>query len=206
MSRNQYDHFNVILTGKIHSGHTRNNTIKRVARQLALSTDELLPLIQGEKTIFKQNISHAEAYTYQQQLNQCGLEASIERVNQPDIAPAFSLVPEGEEQTSYAELTQRYQNGEQVVCKHCNAQQTLTPYCDNCGKPLVAKAIKQVEVKRSPMITITQLSGMLILFVSLVNCLLLLLQLPALVEQFWLSAGLGALGLVLLWYAKRQLK
>ncbi len=134
------DTYEVISLGKPRGGFSRKRVTDNLAALFKKDRVLVASLVQGQIRKVKGNLSHKSAYTLHQSLLKAGLEAELKRIPGEETAAEFSLVPEGEETTPYQELAQRHQQGETVICKHCNCEQQLAPYCCECGKQLIAKA------------------------------------------------------------------
>ena len=134
------DTYEVISLGKPLAGFSRKRVTDNLATLFQKDRVLVAPLVQGQIRKVQGDLSHKAAYTLHQSLQEAGLDAELKRIPGEETAAEFSLVPEGEETTPYQELAKRHQQGETVICKHCNCEQQIAPYCSECGKQLIAKA------------------------------------------------------------------
>ncbi len=139
------DLYQVIVTGRLVDGFERKKAVVKLATWFQQPEESVEKWLQGSAVIIKKDLEHAKAYRYQQKLLSIGIEAQLKRIAAVELEPAYSLVPEGEESTSYADLKKRLDEGEKVRCLHCQWEQPLAPYCSQCGKQLVAKSIPRQD-------------------------------------------------------------
>ncbi len=134
------DVYKVITLGELEEGFNKAQAVKILQTEFALSKEKATSLIEQSEKIVKQDLTHKKAYLYQQKLAKAGLKSRLQRVAVYEKPTEFTIVPDGEETTPFHELAARHEQGETVICKHCNTEQPLTPYCCECKKQLIAKA------------------------------------------------------------------
>lgn len=157
--------YSIVLSGKTRAGFEKSQVINQLADLFKTSPEKIALWFTGEPTIIKRNIDHKKAFSYQVQLEQCGAEVSLIKTPVPKEAVSFTMVPDGEELTPFKELEQRLNNGELVACNHCEKRQSLAPYCSECGKPLIAKIVPQIENHNNKSLKIKLISLLAILIV-----------------------------------------
>lgn len=135
-----HDTYEVISEGQILPGLSKKRVSDNLQSLFQKEKDAVTSLISGKAVRVKSGMTHQEAYSFLKALTEAGVKAKLNRIPAQELAPEFSLVPEGEESTPYRELAERHKQGETVICKHCNCEQQLAPYCSECGKQLIAKA------------------------------------------------------------------
>ena len=140
MTENQFNHYNLVLSGTIRPGSIRQSVIKASAQLLKINAEQTELLFTGKPKLVKRNISHKRAYQLQQQLIAVGAEASLQRITVAEAKTEFTLVPEGEELTPFEELAKKLrsdQSGDELVeCAGCQLRQPAAAFCIQCGQPL----------------------------------------------------------------------
>ncbi|MET1254473.1 zinc ribbon domain-containing protein [Aliikangiella maris] len=136
MNNNTYDHYNVELTGELNSEPSRSQIIDKIATTFNLPKEKISQLLNGKPQIIRKDIPHKEAYQIQQALIQCGAQTRLVRIKVQEKPASFSLVPEGEEQTSFQDLTQKITEGTLVECPQCHNIQPPSSFCVHCGSAL----------------------------------------------------------------------
>ncbi|WP_444997067.1 hypothetical protein [Aliikangiella sp. IMCC44359] len=136
MNNQNFDHFNVILTGKLLEDFGRGDAIKKAANLFHTSVNKVDGLLNGKQQVFKRDIPHKDAYKYQQALMSCGIEAKLTHITVTETETCFTLVPEGEEQTSYSQLLEKIEHGEMIECDQCHTLQVSSVFCTHCGHQL----------------------------------------------------------------------
>lgn len=133
------DTYEVISEGEILPGLSKKRVSDNLQALFQKEKSAVIPLISGKVVRVKSGLTHQDAYTFLQALKEAGVKVKLNRIPAKELTPGFSLVPEGEENTPYKELAERHRKGETVICKHCNCEQQIAPYCSDCGKQLIAK-------------------------------------------------------------------
>ena len=149
MNDENYNHFNLITSGRIKPGHPKQQVIQQVAELFQVPRASVKTLLNGQKTVLKKDLPHKKAYQYLNALQSLGVEASIERIIIEELSPQYSFVPQGEEQTPYSQLSERLRQGEKIACSKCQFVQPLAPICQECGKPLLGKVVAEDSLKPS---------------------------------------------------------
>lgn len=134
--------YNVVLSGNTLKGFKQDAVIKAISNVLNISTEAVLPLFRGKPTIILRELSHTQARLKILELKQLGAMATLSRTA-PDKSNQFSMVPDGEEQTSFDILAERHKKGEKIACKNCATQQIISAKCIKCGKQLFGSSIKE---------------------------------------------------------------
>ena len=137
-----FDHFNVILTGKVNAGVSRHSAAQKLAKTLDVDKVTATKLLQGSATVLKRDVSHKTAFALQKSLEASGAEVLIKMLPVHEQDPEYSMVPAGEEQTPYAELQNRLKSGESIECSYCHKVQSNAPYCAECGRQLIGTTVK----------------------------------------------------------------
>jgi hypothetical protein len=136
MNSSEFDHYNLIISGNIVRGFELTQ-VKHAAQAL-FGTGEanINAMLNGQQQYLKRDIPHAKAFAYQEKLLNIGIEATLERIKQLEPEKDYQLVPEGEEKTSYAELQQKFANGELIECPECKFINREARFCAGCGIPI----------------------------------------------------------------------
>ena len=141
MSQTQHYLFNLVTQGQIKTDFSRTRVIMQTAKLLSISKQQAETLFNGQEHIIQKELAHSTAYEWRNKLEDIGVITRLDRFAQKHKPTEFSLVPEDEEQTTYDELNEKLEQGDQIVCQHCSHQQPLAPHCNQCGKQLIGKII-----------------------------------------------------------------
>jgi len=133
--------YHVILEGDVVDAKDKQIVAAALAKQFNLTEAKCIELLDGQPKIIRRDMAHREAYQLQQALLQLGAKAQLQVIAAFERPVDYSLVPEGEEQSSFEDLNQRLQQGELVACSRCGTAQPLAPRCIECGSQLIARKI-----------------------------------------------------------------
>lgn len=205
MEQSNYDHYKVILSGATLPGYSKNAAARKIAKVFNQPFRQAKQLLEGTATVIKQDIPHKKAYQLQQTILSCGAEVTIERIPVAEIETGFSLVPEGEEQTPYKDLAERFAKGERVTCGYCNTQQKIGPYCVECGKQLIGRvATSEPQAKTTEPKLGLIILGLVLLMLGIIHALGVHLELITEHSQWWLSAGSVGGGILMMILGKAR--